>query len=123
MANDRTIKRQISHVLIFVMLCAQLALARHATIHVLEDDHIGAAYRHTSGHGTPVDHPADNKGKTCQFCLFSKSFSYVFPVAGVDVPTPTPAAMFILPLLREIHTRHEARVFQARAPPSLPSRT
>jgi hypothetical protein len=105
------------------MLCVQLILAQHATVHFIEDEHIGAVYRHENRPESPAHHPAHHDGKICQICLFSKVFSYTFAVASVDVPAPNFTTVCAVSVPREAHARHGTLPLQARAPPPLLSST
>lgn len=117
MAKCQRNRQKISLFLVFVMLCTQLLLAQHSTVHFNEDEYAGIAYQHTGQHEPPADHPAHHKNKICQICVFGKVLSHSFPVASVDIPKPVFAVSFDLPVARESSTRHETRPLQARAPP------
>lgn len=118
MANCQRNKREIGLFLVCVMLCVQLILAQHATVHFIEDEHIGAGSRQENGQESPVDRPVHDKDKTCQICLFSKDFSYTSPSVGIDVPTPDFTAVFAIAVPRDANARREIIRLQARAPPS-----
>lgn len=118
MANCRRNRREIGLLLVFVMLCVQLILARHATVHVIEDEHIGATSQQENRQESPVDRPAHHKDKTCQICLFSNDFSYTFSSVNIDVPTPDFTAVFAIAVPRNANARREISPLQARAPPN-----
>lgn len=118
MANCRRKRREISLFLVFVMLCMQLILAQHATVHFIEDEHIGAASQQENRQESPADRPAHHKDKTCQICLFSKDFSYTFPSVNIDAPTPGFTTVFAIPVPWDANARRESIPLQARAPPT-----
>lgn len=119
MANRQRNSREVSLLLVFVMLCTQLILAQHATVHFIEDEHIGYAYQHENKQESPVDHPGHNKDKVCQICLFSKALSHTFLSAGVDVLAPDFAAAFAVPVPRDAYARIITLPLRARGPPFL----
>lgn len=110
-------RRWTSLLLVFVMLCAQLILAHHATVHFIEDAHIGIATPHENGRQLPGDHPAHGKDKACQICLFSKALSDTVLSPSVAVLVPDFAAAFAVPVPRDAEAGAVTLSFQARAPP------
>jgi hypothetical protein len=119
MANCQGNRREVSFFLAFVMLCMQLVLAQHATVHFIEDEHIGAGSQQEDRQDSPANPPAHDKGKICQICLFSKVLSYTLLVASVDVAKSDFTTMFAVPVRRDANARHEGLPLRARAPPNL----
>lgn len=119
MTNWQANRRATSLLLVFVMLCAQLILAHHATVHFFEDAHIGIADLHDHERQSPADHPAHGKDKTCQICLFSKTLSDTVLSPSVAVLAPDFGAAPGIPVPRNADAGNVTIPLRARAPPFL----
>lgn len=119
MTSWRGNRRRTSLLLVFVMLCAQAILAHHATVHFIEDAHIGIATSHDGERQPPAGHPADGKDKACQICLFSKALSGTVLSASIAIVASDFAAVFAVPVPCDADARTLTLPLRARAPPSL----
>jgi hypothetical protein len=111
-------RKYFGQFLILMMLAAQLALAQHATVHFLEDQHIGIAFQQSGDPATPQKHHGPEKGKICQACLLAKDFSHTSLSAAAEIPAVVYPAMFVFTAAQEIPLLSTSFSWEARAPPA-----
>lgn len=113
-----TFRKYIGQFLILMMLAAQLALAQHATVHFLEDQHIGIAFQQTGDSAPAPNHHGPEKDKICQICLLAKGFSHISLFAVAEIPVVVHPAAFVFPAAQEVPVPATSFSYEARAPPA-----
>lgn len=108
-------RKMIGQFVVLALLLSQLALAQHATVHVLEDP--GFVSQGVSGTPAHSDHSKSDKYKVCGICLLSQGLSHADLTAVFDLGIAPVIDAFALPGPVAAIARHDIRAYDARGPP------
>lgn len=113
-------QKHINLFLILLMLGAQLALAKHTTVHFAEEQAAIVAIHAHDGDHSPInhDHDSDSPQVTdlCQFYLFAKDCGHTLTPESFVFSAPAVADIYRVSPKK--HTREQtAHRYFARAPP------
>lgn len=113
-------RKHIGRFLVLTLLAAQIALAQHATVHVLEggleNGRAGISLQHSAE--LPADHRHPDKEKACDICLLAGGLSHQFLAAAIALPVAVHETGFAVPDARSGLALSLSLPYQARAPPT-----
>jgi len=103
-----TVRKNISLLLIMLLLGAQLALAQHATVHFT--DHGGIHHQH--------DNDSPQVNELCQLCIFAKGFAHGLSPDDAVLHADFLISSYRVPVAHNYLKRQESQGYLSRGPPA-----